>query len=84
MEILLGPTKFKTVRNQLAKILHISFNITPTHEQGWDEYTKPELATSTSTITLVWVRVRVLHIQSTTIFQWLLNPTVQASVAHLY
>ena len=42
MEIILGPTNFKTVRNQLAKILHISFNITPTHEQGWGEYTKPE------------------------------------------
>ena len=42
MEIILGPTNFKTVRNQLTKILHISFNITPIHEQGWGEYTKPE------------------------------------------
>ena len=58
MEIILGPTHFKTVRNQLAKILHINFNITLTREQGWGEYTKPEykyeyeyfsLSTSTST-----------------------------------
>ena len=32
MEIISGPANFKTVRNQLAKILHINFNITFAHE----------------------------------------------------
>ena len=59
------------------------FLVRLTLNQGWGEYAKPEYpGLNTSTSTLVWVRVRVLNIQSTkfmsmplTIFQWLVNLT---------